>query len=35
VECQAITAQTDLATGAKIVVVSVVSPDTVEVVSAT
>jgi hypothetical protein len=35
VECQAITAQADLAAGAKIVVVSLVSPDTVEVVSAT
>jgi hypothetical protein len=35
VECQAITAQADLATGAKVVVVSLVSPDTVEVVSAT
>jgi hypothetical protein len=35
VECQAITAQADLAAGAKIVVVSLVSPDTVEVVSVT
>jgi hypothetical protein len=35
VECQAITAQADLAVGAKIMVVSLVSPDTVEVVSAT
>ncbi|HEV3255992.1 MAG TPA: hypothetical protein VG013_03860 [Gemmataceae bacterium] len=34
VECQAVTAQDELATGAKVVVVSVIAPDTVEVVPA-
>jgi len=33
-ECQAVTARSELATGAKVVVVSVIGPDTVEVAPA-